>query len=113
MRNEERQLTQLAMGGITTAEARSCLENMPTPEELLPPIRQLQLRDGDVVMLDAEQAVTPDAKRNALVTAERNGVTGEVVDCNACAICGNPLIAGRGLYCSNACRQKAWRRRHV
>ncbi len=31
----------------------------------------------------------------------------------ACGVCGNPLPAGRArAWCTDACRQAAWRRRH-
>ena len=34
-------------------------------------------------------------------------------DSAACPACGQPFTpAGRRLWCSNACRQAAWRRRH-
>jgi len=107
-RNEERQLTQLAMGGITTAEARSYLENMPVPEQLLLPIRQVQLTGGEIVVLEAEETVTP----GVLVTVERNGVTEERVNCHTCIVCTRKVVAGRGLYCSDACWQAAYRKRH-
>jgi len=106
-RNEERQLTQLTMGGITTVEARSYLESMPTPEQLLIPPREMRLEDGEVIMLDAETTGTT----GVLVAVERKDVTDDPVNCNACSVCGKALAAGKGLYGSNACRQAAYCRR--
>jgi hypothetical protein len=85
---------------------------MPTAEQLLPPIRKMQLRGGEVVMLEDPGTVTPSGECNAVVTVERNGVTESLLDCHACTVCGNTIAAGKGLYCSNACRQSAYRRRH-
>src|SRR5262245_35358418 len=47
-----RQLRQLAEDGLTSAAARALLENMPTAEQLLPPLRSLQLCNGEVVSLE-------------------------------------------------------------
>jgi hypothetical protein len=38
---------------------------------------------------------------------------GVTMRCGVCALCGRPFPpAGRRRYCSPACRQAAWRRRH-
>src|SRR5262249_3513378 len=87
--------------------AKAFLENMPTIEDLVMPIASLKLPSGEVFLLEDQQA------RNALVTPERNGVTvTEAGVHKSCAACGKPLASGRGLYCSNACRQKGHRQRH-
>src|SRR5262245_14933508 len=108
-RDAERQLTQLPEGGLSSTEARAFLNNMPSSEQLLPAIGSLELKSGEIVAL--EETVTLDESPNALVTVERNvvtdkcnGVTTESVKCNACGVCEKSLAAGRGLYCTNACR---------
>ena len=104
-REAERQLTQLAIGALTSDDARAYLEAMPGADELLPPIGTLQLTSGELVALPED--VTPEAERNAPVTAERNGAP----ERNGCAICGKEIARGGGLYCKPAHRQKAYRER--
>ena len=110
-REEERQLTQLAATGLTSAEAKDFLVNMPSAEALLPSLEALTLGSGEVVMLEESQPVTADPGRNALVTVDRNGVTDGYQVHNSCACCGKALPPGRGRFCSNACRQAAYRQR--
>jgi hypothetical protein len=102
-REMERQLTQLTAGALTSAEARAFLENMPKAEELLPPLASLPLHSGERVELAEMETVTR-------VTGECNGVT---AGCDTCAHCGKELAAGRGRYCSGACRQAAYRKRQA
>jgi hypothetical protein len=110
-REQERQLTQLAASGFTSPEALRYLGNMPSAEDLLPPIRSLTLASGAEVSLEQPPPVTAGTDRNAAVTADRNGVTEDTPGNNTCAGCGKALPAGRGLHCSNACRQAAFRKR--
>jgi predicted nucleic acid-binding Zn ribbon protein len=108
-REAAEQLTQLASMGIISQEARAFLGNMPRAEELLPPIDALKLPGDKLVPLVKLHTVTAD--RNAVVTIARNGVTGEAPDRNTCPTCEKALAPGRGRYCSNACRQAAYRQR--
>jgi hypothetical protein len=110
-REEERQLTQLAATGLTSAEGAAFLANMPTAEALLPPLEVLTLGSGEVVMLDEPQSVTADRDRNAVVTVDRNCVADDGEAHKACANCGKALAPGHGRYCANACRQAAYRQR--
>jgi predicted nucleic acid-binding Zn ribbon protein len=110
-REQERQLTQLAVTGLTSAEATAFLGNMPSAEALLPPLEALSLSSGEVVMLGEPQSVTADRDRNAVVTVDRNGVADDVQGHNACVRCSKALAPGRGRYCSNRCRQATYRQR--
>jgi hypothetical protein len=104
-REVERQLTQLAASGITSAAAQDFLGSMPGAEELLPAIGVLELPSGEVLALEEPRPVTP-----AVTDGEpgRNAVT---ADHNACVTCGKEVSDGRGRYCSSACRQAAYRKR--
>jgi hypothetical protein len=107
-RESERQLTQLAADALTSSAAKAYLGNMPTSESLLPQIASLQLGTGEVIRLEH---VTEPSIRNAGVTAECNAVTDGRPDPNQCEVCEKKVGSGRGRYCSNACRQAAYRRR--
>jgi hypothetical protein len=63
-REAERQMTQLAISGISSAEARSFFGNMPAPEQLLPLIDHVEF-NGKLLALAPPETVT----------VERNGVT--------------------------------------
>jgi hypothetical protein len=108
-------LTQLAATGLTSDEARAFLKAMPMPEDLMPPIAELQISHGEVVPLvlpavtNSRNDVT-DNNRND-VTVERYDVTEESTDLEMCPQCCGPLQPGKGRYCSNACRQAAYRAR--
>jgi hypothetical protein len=119
-RETEALLRQLISGSLTSDAAKAFLENMPTVEQLITPITSLKMHDGEIVFLEGEKRnpLLTVVEGEALVTPERNGVT---VERNAvtqggvntnCAACGKPIAIGRGLYCSKACRQKAYRQRH-
>jgi hypothetical protein len=110
-REQERQFTQLAAAGLTSPEALAFLRNMPSAVDLLPPIRSLTLAGSAVVALEQPPTVTADPDRNATVTAVRNGVTEDTPAHGTCADCGKTLASGRGRYCSDACRQSAYRQR--
>jgi hypothetical protein len=106
-RQAAQQLTQIAQAGLTSEEARAFIKEMPRPEELLPPLATLQLRNGQLVALEAPVAVTsvtPEVTpSNAPVTANRN----------KCAFCGQPFTPSRhdGKYCRPAGRVADYRRR--
>ncbi len=105
-REATEQTSQLLLDGLASPEARAFLGRMPSPEELLPPLTALNHR-GEVFELASPTA----GDCNQTVTVDRNGVTESVTDPKACAHCRKPLEAGRGRYCSSACRQAAYRRR--
>jgi hypothetical protein len=105
-RETERQLTQLTAGALTSTEARTFLDNMPRAEDLLPPLASLPLQSGERIELAELENVTR-------VTGECNGVTDGRNGRDVCAHCGKALAAGRGRYCSNACRQAAYRQRQA
>jgi hypothetical protein len=105
-REEAAQLMQLTITGLTSDEAIAFLESMPSPEDLMPSIEALKLPGGEMVALvHVQSECTPT------VTVERNGVTGEATDRNACPTCNKALAPGKGRYCSSACRQAAYRKR--
>jgi hypothetical protein len=54
-RQAARQLTQITQAGLTSEEARAFIGEMPKPEELLPPLATLQLRNGQLVVLKAPE----------------------------------------------------------
>jgi hypothetical protein len=109
----EHVLTQLISGRLTSEAAKVFLDNMPSVQQLMLPIGSLNLGTGEVILLEGQGSVTPDANRNEIVTADRNDVTEQLSNYKTCALCKKPLDSGRGQYCSNACRQAAHRRRHA
>jgi hypothetical protein len=95
------QITHITQCGLTSQEARAFIEAMPSPGDLMPPIRSLRLNNGQVVSLEAPvTAVTP---QEAAVTDSRI----------ECAFCGKAFTPGRsdGKYCRTACRVADCRRR--
>jgi hypothetical protein len=98
------QLNRLTLAGLTSEEARAFISTMPTPEQLLPPLDSLPLRNGKtVVQLAPVTAVTDGTPSAGAVTASRN----------KCAFCGEPFTPSRrdAKYCKPACRVTDYRRR--
>jgi hypothetical protein len=98
------QLTRLAQAGLTSEEARAFLSTMPRPEQLLPPLDSLPLRNGKTVpLLTPVTAVTDVTPGDGAVMDSRN----------RCAFCGEPFTPSRsdGKYCKPACRVADYRRR--
>lgn len=106
-----RQLTQLLRDGMLSPESRAFLGNMPLPEDLLmlPTVRINA--DGKTLLL--ESSVTPADNHNAVTVSCNTAVTADAPDCNKCAVCCKALCSGKGAYCSNACRQAAYRQRQT
>jgi hypothetical protein len=107
-RQAAQQLTEITRAGLTSEEAMAFIDQMPTPEALLPPINALEL-DGKVVQL----LVTPVTAPAVTVT---DPVMPSVTDSRyKCHFCGEAFTPTRrdSKYCKPTCRVAGFRRRHV
>jgi hypothetical protein len=110
-RQAVQQMTEITRAGLSSEEAVAFLANMPTPEQLMPPIATLELRNGQVVALKSPTPVT-EVTDNGAANVTDNGETvtpGRPV----CAFCGKPFTPSRrdSKYCRPACRVADWRQR--